>query len=66
MRDGDVLPRRLLCAKRHDLSLVSMMARWWVTRSGCAVVILASPKTGTHSPNSRSVVMVTQVFSQSR
>ena len=40
-------------------------AQWWVTRSSSAVVILASPNTDTHSPNSRLVVMMTLVRSYS-
>jgi hypothetical protein len=55
--------RRLLCANWYEVLPISMMTQWCVKRSRSAVVILASPKTGTHSANSRLVVMMTLVFS---
>ena len=53
----------LRCLKRKDSFPVSRMSQWWVMRSSKAVVILASPKTPTHSPKDRLVVTMSEVFS---
>ena len=53
----------LRCLKRKESLPVSRMSQWWVMRSSKAVVILASPKTPTHSAKDRLVVTISEVFS---
>ena len=53
----------LRCLKRNELLPVSRISQWWVMRSSKAVVILASPKTVTHSAKDKFVVTISEVFS---
>src|ERR1700710_602044 len=53
----------LRCLKRNESLPVSRISQWWVMRSSKAVVILASPKTLTHSAKDKFVVTISEVFS---